>query len=258
MSYEGSSCCRFHKIVAALEYSDLSEKWSAYSPLKDVQTSFSSLASSNEQAALAISNNYDQPGGGQEVGDSERRLKRTPMRMKVSQFRDEARRAWGVLALYESVLNGDAPAVKDLFLELRDDKVFSFWNEYFRFEHVEDPNQALLQIGLMSAAQTVEEAVHELCRRRIRFSQEGDRSPDFSTVHTAWDFDDLLGAMYLQMWWLMAFGGDITRCEFCGRIVLLARPHPAGRKRRRDKRFCYDACRQAYHRSKKKRQARGS
>jgi hypothetical protein len=66
------------------------------------------------------------------------------------------------------------------------------------------------------------------------------------------DFDSLIGAMHLQMWWLMASAGDITRCEFCGRIVSLARARPEGRKHRRDKRFCDDACRQAHHRSKKK------
>jgi hypothetical protein len=251
------------EIVAALEYSDLSDEWSAYSPLEDVPDLFLKFGKLYEQAdferaALAFSNNYGLPGGGQEIVDAERGLKRMPTRMKVSQFRDEARRAWGVLALYESVLNGDAPAVKDLFLELRDDKVFSLWNEFFRFEQVEDSDQILLQIGLMSAAQTVEEAVHDVCRHRIRFTVKSDKSPDLSSVHTAWDFDNLLGAMYLQMWWLMASAGDITRCEFCGRIVSLARSHPEGRKRRRDKRFCDDACRQAYHRSKKKRQASGS
>jgi hypothetical protein len=52
--------------------------------------------------------------------------KDTPPRMKASEFRDEARRAWAILAFYEAVLNGDAPAVKNLFVKLRDDKVFAF------------------------------------------------------------------------------------------------------------------------------------
>ena len=244
------------EIVAALEYSDLSDEWSAYFPLEDVPDLFLRFGklyeqADFEQAALAFSNNYGLPGGEQEVVDAERGLKRMPTRMKVSQIRDEARRAWGVLALYEAVLNGAAPAVKDLFLQLRDDKVFSLWDKVFRFEQVEDSDQILLSIGLMGAMQTVEEAVHEICRHRIRFSQKSGKSPDLSTVHTAWDFDNLLGAMYLQMWWLMASAGDTTRCEFCGRIVSLARSHPEGRKHRRDKRFCDDACRQAHHRAKK-------
>jgi hypothetical protein len=107
-------------------------------------------------------------------------------------------------------------------------------------------------VGALCAVQTVEEVVHELCWQRIRFSLESDKGPDLSTVHTAWTFENLLGAMYLQMWWLIASAGDITRCDFCGRIVSLARSHPEGRKRRRHKRFCDDACRQAHHRSRKK------
>ena len=64
-------------------------------------------------------------------------------------------------------------------------------------------------------------------------------------------FDNLLGAMYLQMYWLMTSSDSIARCEHCGWVILLGRPHPEGRKRRSDKRFCDDACRQAHHRSKK-------
>jgi hypothetical protein len=243
------------EIVGVLECGDMSDEWSAYFPLEDVPDLFLKFSKlykqpDFEKAALVFAINYGLPIGKDGV-QGEHGLRWQRPRMKISQFRDEARRAWGVLALYEAVLNDDAPAVKDLFLELRDDKVFSLWDNVFRFEEVEDSNQILLSIGLLCAVQTVEEAVHEFCRHRIRFSKESDKSPDLSTVHTAWDFDNLLGAMYLQMWWLIASAGDITRCEFCGRIVSLARSHPEGRKRRRDKRFCDDACRQAHHRSKK-------
>ncbi len=64
-------------------------------------------------------------------------------------------------------------------------------------------------------------------------------------------FKSLLGAMYLQMYWLMAARSDLTRCEHCGLLISLARPTPEGRKRRRDQRFYGDACRQAHHRAKK-------
>jgi hypothetical protein len=40
----------------------------------------------------------------------------------------------------------------------------------------------------------------------------------------------LLGAMYLQMYWLMAAGGNVTRCKYCGRIISLASPAPDARK----------------------------
>jgi hypothetical protein len=71
-------------------------------------------------------------------------------------------------------------------------------------------------------------------------------------VKSHWNFYNLLGAMYLQVYWLMAFGENVARCQYCSQIISLARPHPEGRKRRSDKRFCDDACRQAHHRSKTK------
>ena len=57
----------------------------------------------------------------------------------------------------------------------------------------------------------------------------------------------LYGAMYLQMYWLMAAGGNVTRCKYCGRIISLASPGPDARKTRQDKKFCDDACRQRHH-----------
>jgi hypothetical protein len=75
-----------------------------------------------------------------------------------------------------------------------------------------------------------------------------------TNVRAWWWYENLLGAMYLQMHWLMTSGSELARCENCGRIIALSRPYPEGRKRRRDKRFCDDACRQAHHRSKKRAQ----
>jgi hypothetical protein len=245
------------EVVATLEYSDESDDWLDYSPLDDAPDLFLRFGKLHDQAdfertALTFVNEYGLPGDREQSGKGEREIKPAPTKMKLSEFRDEARRAWAVLSFYEAVLNGDAPAVKNLFLELRTDRVFMLWHRIFRFERIEDYDHLLLKIGLTCAVQTVEEVVHEMCRHRIWFSTENGKGPDLSTVHTAWDFDSLIGAMHLQMWWLMASAGDITRCEFCGRIVSLARSRPEGRKHRRDKRFCDDACRQAHHRSKQK------
>ncbi len=49
------------------------------------------------------------------------------------------------------------------------------------------------------------------------------------------------------MYWLMAAGGNATRCEYCGRIISLARPSPEFRKPPQHKRFCDKACRRSYH-----------
>jgi hypothetical protein len=57
----------------------------------------------------------------------------------------------------------------------------------------------------------------------------------------------LYGAMYMQMYRLIAAGGNVTRCKYCGRIISLASPGPDARKTRQDKKFCDDACRQRRH-----------
>ena len=75
--------------------------------------------------------------------------------------------------------------------------------------------------------------------------EEWSRSP--SGVTATWNFKNPLGAMYLQMYWLMGTGGDITRCRYCGRIISLTSPLPGARKTRQDKKFCDDACRQRHH-----------
>jgi hypothetical protein len=60
---------------------------------------------------------------------------------------------------------------------------------------------------------------------------------------------NLLGAMYLQFYWLITSGGELSRCKFCNRVMSFARPAIGGkaRKVRNDKQFCDSRCRQNYH-----------
>jgi hypothetical protein len=53
---------------------------------------------------------------------------------------------------------------------------------------------------------------------------------DLSKVRTSWTFPSLLGAMYLQMHWLIAAGGRVIRCRYCGRVISLTSPLPGARK----------------------------
>jgi hypothetical protein len=75
-------------------------------------------------------------------------------------------------------------------------------------------------------------------------------SPD--GLAATWWSRNLLGAMYLQMYWLMTSSGDLARCKYCGRIISYAPPIPVGeehkaRKPRKDKEFCDSRCRQNFH-----------
>jgi hypothetical protein len=101
---------------------------------------------------------------------------------------------------------------------------------------------------LVEAGRMVQQSVQLLCRPVLRFGAGDD---DFE-ARIFWQFDNLLGAMYLQMFWLIASDDALGRCEYCGLTFSFTQTHPNGRKRRRDKRFCDDACRQAHHRSKNK------
>jgi hypothetical protein len=64
----------------------------------------------------------------------------------------------------------------------------------------------------------------------------------------SWGFRNLIGAMYLQCYWLITSRADIKRCKNCGRIVSLAPPtFPDGRKGRKprsDKQYCNKWCQQ--------------
>jgi hypothetical protein len=104
-----------------------------------------------------------------------------------------------------------------------------------------------LEYALEVAACVVEDVVRHFCYQTLRV-KPGIHDP--SQPVTGWRFTNLLGAMYLQMYWLMAAGADVAHCEYCGRIMPLATPILGARKPRSDKRFGDDNCRQKNHQRK--------
>lgn len=81
--------------------------------------------------------------------------------------------------------------------------------------------------------------------------------PYDSAFEAAYGFRSLLGAMYLQMYWLMTAKGDVRRCKASGclRVITFDQPKQEGDHRkkndrsrgyrtRRDKVFCSPACKQ--------------
>ena len=242
------------------------EEWVSYDPISydpiddvpDLFLRFARLYSKSDfnKAALDFANRYGLPNGA-DADESPAPLgvpgyATDAKNWSLSQFHHEARRAWIILALYEAVLNDEDQTVRRLLSEHGEIEPFKDWLAILDMGSDEDQNLALA-LGLRCAVYAAEEVVHTYCRQQVMLSIDRDIRPSISyEADVYWTFDNLLGAMYLQMYWLMVSGGDITRCEHCGRIISLARPHPEGRKRRRDRRFCDDACRQAHHRSKKK------
>jgi hypothetical protein len=223
--------------------------WWRHNPLTEAPDLFLELAALHEasdfpEAALAFSYKHGLPGGNGFFGPV-RSPDNNPERISLSAFQEETFFAWFVLRVYEAALNRDENRLRmaarglEKYFQRNDDGV-SDTNEE------QDANGALMQVAFI-----VHKVVQKRCYMIPSFTDEIESLETLTSgIRSSWEFDHLLGAAYLQMWWLMSSGGDVTRCEYCRRIMSLARPHPNGRKRRRDKRFCSDSCRQAHHRSK--------
>jgi hypothetical protein len=237
---------RGDKIVARFDVR-YEEKWTSYDPLVDTPDLF-----------LKFARLYQAPN----FGEAARRFsqaygllhERRQRQQDLSSFYRRAKQAWNILRLYEAVLNENARAVELLVSQDLDEgnRRRDPMEDYKALGFTELPEEAAwLHFAVLETTFSVGEVVRQLCYPALRF-EELTFPQDFSKIRRTIGFENLLGAMYLQMYWLMTSGGDLARCEYCGRVISLSRPHPEGRKRRRDKRFCDDACRQAHHRSKKR------
>jgi hypothetical protein len=232
------------------------EGWTYYDPINDVPDLFLRFArlygeSDFNKAALDFAHKYGLPKGADErpAPFGEAGFVTVPLTWSLSQFRHEARRPWIILALYEAVLNDEDRTVRKLLAEHGDIEPFKYCLS--TLEMVPEHQNFALTLGLKCAVGATEEIVHKYCRQQIRLFTKPDTRPSvFNKKDIAWTFDNLLGAMYLQMYWLVASSDGVVRCENCGLIISLGRPHPGGRKRRSDKKFCDPACRQAHHRKK--------
>jgi hypothetical protein len=240
------------------------DKWRSYEPLEDTPDLFLRFArlyraDDPVQAMVEWVRRYGSLEHGQPPW-------RSGAPQDARQFGEAVGRAAGVLALYEAVLNGDGEKARSVALDEYPfvgvwGTLYNAWSNKlthtdrgFVVNKISELIEKIyggdyLRYALAAAADEVERMVSSYCSPALRV-EEGARDP--SGVAAQWTFHSLLGAMYLQMYWLMAAGGNVARCEYCSRIISLARPYPEGRKPRQDKRFCDDACRQAKHRSKKK------
>jgi hypothetical protein len=231
-------------------------KWKLFEPLDEVPDLFLKFSRLHRErdfagAALSFSHRYGFPCGTARTGSA---VLDPPEELTLKRFFEESQRAWVVVSLYEAVLNRDEDAARQLLTDYRHlDEVFQENYDELNRDWPDDFVPATpLQCALAACVMAVDPIVDKSCKQSLVLDIDGMAQPDASTVKLLWSFEDLLGAMYLQMYWILTSGGNLVRCEHCRRVISLARPHPQGMKRRRDKRFCDDACRQAHHRSKKK------
>ncbi len=241
---------------------ELLDHWRRYDPLEEAPDLFLKIASLYDEpdfpaAALAFCHKYGVPGGSS--AEEEGR----PDKISVRTFLAESKRARDILRIYEATINEDFDVMVAL---LSDPEILpDTWKGKDRHaralarppsvDHLSKTSRGrgvVRLTALLLAASSVDHTVRNLCHLGTSLKVGKWLLEHPPTLASRWDFDNLLGAAYLQMHWLITSGDDLARCENCGRVLSLTRPHPQGRKRRRDKRFCDDACRQAHHRSKKK------
>lgn len=231
---------RGEEIVARWPYKEFrfTERWWAYRPLDWTPGMFLHLAELNKEpdflhAALEFCRSYGLMGNmpPSQIHPIEK--------MNLSDLRREADTIAEVIEIYERALNGDETLVQIPPVDLG-------------MPGPAGPPDSYTDHTLTWAVAVVTERVQSHCRPTLYLTGDYFRpGTAISGIRNTWEFDNLIGAAYLQVWWLMASGGEVARCEYCRRSMSLARPKPESRKRRRDKRFCSDSCRQAHHRSRK-------
>lgn len=246
--------------IYPLSYDNASTKWRRYKPLEETPDLFIRLARLHEaddflDAALRFTHRYGLLGGSSFVETSDWQ------KMKISAISGEAERAWKILRMYEAVLNQDVSTVRAITSESRKNHDANESRSALEAALLTEIGEwGLEQYSLHEGLNRSLEMVYNTVRKHCRFQpyvpmedlDNGLFNTDASTVRNVWRFKNLLGAAYLQMYWLMTSGGELSRCTHCGRIMSLSRPNPEGRKPRRDRKFCDDACRQAQHRNKRK------
>lgn len=177
------------------------------------------------------------------------------------------------LALYEAAVNKDQEHLEQLLGQDGEAYVSSYMDETlrnvsrlssdFKFPEFID---LLVDRALMRVWHVVQQNLSNYAYPTINHElPKAEAVPGFHTgthltpyrLGASWGFRNLLGAAYLQFYWLITSRADIKRCKYCNRIIPLAPPVSQDgqrvRKRRDDVEYCNKSCRQNhhYHSSKK-------
>jgi len=173
-------------------------------------------------------------------------------------FDSEARKANAVLRLYEAATDPKGVDVESI---RRYERWFATKPVLREYGHRMDTSAGLRDAALGWVAGTVRRKVAEDCHPELYQEADGFR--------IGYGFKSLVGAMYLQMMWLMTATGETRRCQGpgCNKVIDFEssespkdpglRKNARGRYRTRtDKRFCSDNCRVKNHQQAKRRAAR--
>jgi hypothetical protein len=173
-------------------------------------------------------------------------------------LREEVNVANEVLTLYEATLNKDSEKLEEALFVAHGDPERGQVRK-LRVRSTQEMTgslwvDALIHVALSRVSGFVGERLSLFAYPAISRTESYERQPltAINGLTTGWFPRNLLGAIYLQFYWLIASGGELSRCKQCGRIISYAPPIPESwavtpRKPRRDKLFCSRPCRQNYH-----------
>ncbi len=148
-----------------------------------------------------------------------------------------------VLRTYEAATAPQGPDVEALKALLPRRKPITFMGE--KIETKDRTVGELRDEALEEVRETVQSWINLYCHPQI--------SPIRGVDRRGWGFKNLLGAMYLQMFWLLTEPGQIRRCQApgCNKVLTIEQPEEApgyatgthGRyKTRADKQHCDHTC----------------
>jgi hypothetical protein len=172
----------------------------------------------------------------------------------LSRFVEEAGFANATLRLLEAATAPEGPDI---------DFIKRGMSEGEKERYAEDPAKAR-SWALARVGRVAELYLEDYCYPSFRVQEDG-------TVVLDWQFRNLLGAMWIQMMWLLTSTGGTRRCARpgCPRIITFEPGRPLaepGLKRNRrgkyrtriDKQFCTDLCRVKNHQQKQREQGTGA
>lgn len=179
----------------------------------------------------------------------------------LGRFAYEAKKANAVLRLYEATTGPERlerAKLRDIAIDLINEGIIT-GGTYKKYLYGDLDTLQDEEVLLDWVTDSVQEVVARDCYPVI-YWEEG-------RFFQGWGFHSLLGAMYLQMMWLITATGEVSRCEGpgCSRVIRFELPqqpledpglkkNARGKyKTRSDKRFCSTNCRVKWHYHNKKR-----
>lgn len=161
------------------------------------------------------------------------------------------------LALYEAVLNRDPVKLESLLFPPGEEPELLEQLRHYANRLIEETGSDWIDVLVDRALGQVWEYIMALAVFAFpAISPTGRKHQQplltVDRLNASWGVRNLLGAMYLQFFWLVTSAGELARCKHCARIISYASPvqveglHKV-RKPRTDKEFCDSRCRQNYH-----------